>query len=171
MSPVTTYYANSYIGGSFVQVPIVYTQTFAFVPDQWAAPFSGEIGLGTIKGTIGVVKSKRGLPTQAPLAEGGARMDAENAEQAGFPLMEKPRQAGTNIKAEVVALMSKEKEEIMEELASQSHSLSSVEEAVEPSNKAKSTSAETGLANHASLVSRTGPMVIFFTGIITIYLS
>ncbi|KIW40102.1 uncharacterized protein PV06_07333 [Exophiala oligosperma] len=66
ISPITTYYANSMVDGSAVQVPVVYTQTFAPVPDQWPSPTAGEIGLGTIQGTIGVVHSKRDLPSPRP---------------------------------------------------------------------------------------------------------
>lgn len=68
VSPVTTYYANSYINGVATRVAVVYTQTFAAIPDQWPTYTAGEIGLGTLTGTIGVVKTKRSLPTQIPLA-------------------------------------------------------------------------------------------------------
>lgn len=48
----------------------VYTQTFQAVPQQWPSPSAGSIGLGTITGQVGVVKtsSKRGIdavPTAA----------------------------------------------------------------------------------------------------------
>ncbi|KAJ4509766.1 hypothetical protein HRR83_006912 [Exophiala dermatitidis] len=71
VSPITTYYIASEISGSQVQVPVVYTQTFPVSYVQWASPTAGEIGLGTIQGTIGVVRTdrKRSLPTQAPLGE------------------------------------------------------------------------------------------------------
>jgi hypothetical protein len=36
---------------------IVYTQLFSDVPEQWPTPSSGKIGLGTITGQIGVVKT------------------------------------------------------------------------------------------------------------------
>lgn len=49
-------------------ISIVYTQTFPSVPDQWPSPSSGEIGLGTIQGQIGVVKTKRSEPMEV-LAE------------------------------------------------------------------------------------------------------
>ncbi|OCT44863.1 hypothetical protein CLCR_06311 [Cladophialophora carrionii] len=73
ISPITTYYINSEVApGSFAQVPVVYTQTFAPVPDQWPSPVPGTIGLGTIQGTVGEVRSKRAVvlaePTQAPFA-------------------------------------------------------------------------------------------------------
>lgn len=81
---------------------------------------SGEIGLGTIVGTVGVV-SKRSLPTQAPLAdeipleegeksevvqkeEGGEKEEADSA-----PLMDKFRKLGKEIQEEITALMNKEK--------------------------------------------------------------
>lgn len=49
----------------------VYTQIFPAVPDQWPSPSAGTIGLGTIQGQIGVVKtiSKRNAwpePTASP---------------------------------------------------------------------------------------------------------
>lgn len=59
--------------GNPIMVP--YTQTFAKVPQQWPSASSGEIGLGTIQGQIGVVKTKRSEPmeilaepTEAPRA-------------------------------------------------------------------------------------------------------
>ena len=64
ISPITTYEADSVPpgGGAAVKVPIVYTQTFAKVPDQWELPGVGSIGMGGIQGQIGVVKSKRFVP-------------------------------------------------------------------------------------------------------------
>lgn len=50
MSPVTAY--SMYDG-----VIRTYTQTFAAVPVQWPSPSAGTIGLGTIQGTVGVVKT------------------------------------------------------------------------------------------------------------------
>lgn len=53
--------------GAYVQVQEVYTQTFALPIDQWPSATQGAIGLGTIQGEIGVVKTKRDLmPTQLP---------------------------------------------------------------------------------------------------------
>lgn len=59
LSPVTTYSKNGVAG--------VYTQTFAAVPDQWPSASAGSVGLGTISGQVGVVKtkSKRSAPAQA----------------------------------------------------------------------------------------------------------
>jgi hypothetical protein len=51
-----------------VQQPVVYTQTFPAIPDQWPSPVAGSIGLGTIVGTVGAVRSKRAEPTQALIA-------------------------------------------------------------------------------------------------------
>lgn len=45
---------NKLISGSYIGVQIVYTQTFAAVPDQWPGPQPGTIGLGTITGEIGI---------------------------------------------------------------------------------------------------------------------
>lgn len=50
MPAVTTFSRNGVAG--------VYTQLFVAVPDQWPNPEAGTIGLGTIVGQIGVVKSK-----------------------------------------------------------------------------------------------------------------
>ena len=70
VSPVTTYLANEEVApGSFAQVPVVYTQSFVLIPDQWPSAVAGTIGLGTIPGTVGQVRSKRSEPTQAPMAE------------------------------------------------------------------------------------------------------
>lgn len=40
-------------------VEVIYTQTFASVPDQMATAGSGSIGLGTITGTVGIVKDEK----------------------------------------------------------------------------------------------------------------
>ncbi|KAF7512126.1 hypothetical protein GJ744_002288 [Endocarpon pusillum] len=60
------------------QVQVVYSQAFEDVPDQWELPVAGSIGLGTIKGTVGVVKTnnkvRRGIvawPTAVPQAPEG----------------------------------------------------------------------------------------------------
>ncbi|KAL2426238.1 hypothetical protein ABEF95_001382 [Exophiala dermatitidis] len=84
VSPITTYYIASEISGSQVQVPVVYTQTFPKSYVQWASPTAGEIGLGTIQGTIGVIRTdrKRSLPTQAPLGELPSSLAGEAEESA-----------------------------------------------------------------------------------------
>lgn len=43
-----------------------YTQTFVAVQDQWPSPSAGTIGLGTITGEIGVVKTKENKRDVAP---------------------------------------------------------------------------------------------------------
>lgn len=46
---VTTYWPATYLANGQVEyLPVTYTQTFASVPDQWASPSSGTIGLGTL---------------------------------------------------------------------------------------------------------------------------
>lgn len=64
VSPVTTLTMMS----KGKDISVVYTQTFPSVPEQWPSPSSGEIGLGTIQGQIGVPKTKRSEPMQV-LAE------------------------------------------------------------------------------------------------------
>ena len=67
VSPITTVQIGEIKGGVYVQVEQVYTQTFALPVDQWPAATQGSIGLGTIQGEIGVVKTKRdAMPTQVP---------------------------------------------------------------------------------------------------------
>lgn len=47
---VTNYYINSQIGpGVGTNVAVVYTQTFANVPDQWPSAQPGTIGMGGLK--------------------------------------------------------------------------------------------------------------------------
>lgn len=65
VSPVTTF--QIYQGAT--QVAVVYTQTFAAVPDQWPGPSSGSVGLGTIQGTVGATRTnndKRDVTPTAP---------------------------------------------------------------------------------------------------------
>ena len=60
VSPVTTLTMMS----KGQDIRVVYTQTFAKTAlDPWPSPSSGEIGLGTIQGQVGVVKTKRSEPT------------------------------------------------------------------------------------------------------------
>jgi hypothetical protein len=59
VSPITTVQVNQIVNGVAQQVEVVYTQLFSPVPDQGLAPASGSIGLGTIQGQIGVVKTGR----------------------------------------------------------------------------------------------------------------
>ena len=44
-------------GAPAQQVQVVYSQAFEPVPDQWEEPQPGTVGMGTIKGTVGVVKT------------------------------------------------------------------------------------------------------------------
>ena len=75
VSPVTTY--QMYEGAT--QVAIVYTQTFASVPDQWPGPSSGSIGLGTVQGTVGVTKTNNDKrdATPTPAADVADQEEAE----------------------------------------------------------------------------------------------
>jgi len=59
LSPITTVQVNQIVNGVAQQVEVVYTQLFSAVPDQGLAPASGSIGLGTIQGEIGVVRTGR----------------------------------------------------------------------------------------------------------------
>jgi len=65
--PVVTNVASlQTINGVTTVVQIVFTQTFAATPlGTWAFPTPGvgSVGLGDIQGTVGSVKSKRGMPT------------------------------------------------------------------------------------------------------------
>ncbi|CZT18948.1 uncharacterized protein RCC_04793 [Ramularia collo-cygni] len=45
---VTTIYMQVSVGTTVTYAPIVVTQTFAKVPDQWPSPASGAIGYGTL---------------------------------------------------------------------------------------------------------------------------
>src|SRR5215469_4292944 len=53
----TNWVQTSPPGGGFTYVPLVYTQTFPSVYEPFPTPASGEIGLGTISGTVGVVRT------------------------------------------------------------------------------------------------------------------
>ena len=80
VSPVTTVLVNAVVNGVNQQIQEVYTQLFSLVPDQGFAPAAGEIGLGTIKGEIGVVKTraKRSAlpqPTQMAASEAFASFE------------------------------------------------------------------------------------------------
>ncbi|KAK4935109.1 hypothetical protein LTR10_023780 [Elasticomyces elasticus] len=129
ISPVTTYLANSYIGGVATQVAVVYTQTFAAVPDQWPSYTAGSIGLGTLTGTIGVVKSKRSLPTQMP-------MGSEGDDQLLPWIMKK-----------LVGTAKEEQEKIVEDLQKEGEKLKTFihdqEEGLQPKVKAEADSTRT----------------------------
>ena len=48
---------NEIVNGVAQAVEVVYTQLFSAVPDQGEAPGVGSIGLGTIQGQVGVVRT------------------------------------------------------------------------------------------------------------------
>ena len=45
--------------GQIRNVPVMYTQTFASVPSQGAAPAQGSVGLGSLTGAVGAVKTEQ----------------------------------------------------------------------------------------------------------------
>ncbi len=58
VSPVTEIHVESRLpNGKMTQVLVIYSQTFVSVPDQGPTPVQGKIGLGTLTGSIGVVKT------------------------------------------------------------------------------------------------------------------
>ncbi|KEF55432.1 uncharacterized protein A1O9_08182 [Exophiala aquamarina CBS 119918] len=111
VSPITTYQINLIRSGVNSQLNIVYTQTFNPIPDQWPSPTeAGTIGLGTIQGEIGVVKTKRSLPTQALLGNSADSTPTENAPvSSSIPLLDKLRKAGQEIEEEIEELLNKMK--------------------------------------------------------------
>ncbi|KAK5060126.1 hypothetical protein LTR84_010010 [Exophiala bonariae] len=116
VSPITTYQIDGVVNGVATRLNVVYTQTFNPIPDQWPSPTeAGTIGLGTIVGEIGVVKTKRSLPTQAPLAESpDPSPTAKSPEAENIPLLEKLRKAGKEMQAEVEELLNKVKKPAFE---------------------------------------------------------
>ncbi|KAK4988229.1 hypothetical protein LTR50_004055 [Elasticomyces elasticus] len=56
---VTTAWIETVLPGGKITtwVQVVYTQTFAAVPDQLPSPASGNVGLGTLTGTVGAVRT------------------------------------------------------------------------------------------------------------------
>jgi hypothetical protein len=89
VSPVTTLTMMS----KGQDIKVVYTQTFATTAlDPWPSPSSGEIGLGTIQGQVGQVKSKREeasgpqtalitIQTEVPEAERAQQLERTIAEK------------------------------------------------------------------------------------------
>jgi Killer toxin-resistance protein 1 len=72
VSPITTVQIGYVKDGQYIQVQVVYTQTFVTPVDQWPSATAGSIGLGTIEGVVGVVKTKRDVvpvETQLPTPE------------------------------------------------------------------------------------------------------
>jgi hypothetical protein len=93
VSPITTLTLQSM--GKQINVP--YTQTFSVVPDQWSTPVAGEIGLGTIQGTIGVPKSKRAEPMEVmaePTKTPTMRWQDEPDEETATALETRSRRRG-----------------------------------------------------------------------------
>ena len=58
VSPVTTVWMATVINGVTTNVQVAYTQTFAFAPGQGPSPLAGSIGMGTLTGTVGAVKTQ-----------------------------------------------------------------------------------------------------------------
>lgn len=57
---MTTFYAPSVLpGGVTKYVEVIYSQTFAQVPEPGPTAQAGEIGLGTLKGGVGVVRADK----------------------------------------------------------------------------------------------------------------
>ncbi|KAL8830069.1 MAG: hypothetical protein Q9191_001641 [Dirinaria sp. TL-2023a] len=54
---ITTFYQQTVVNGVSKQVAIVYTQKFSSVPSEGPTPKQGEIGLGTLTGKVGVVRT------------------------------------------------------------------------------------------------------------------
>lgn len=76
---MTTIQENYRVNGVAKQVEVVYTQLFSAVPDQGEAPGVGSIGLGTIVGPIGVVKTKKKRDV-IPMATAMAEVEVEKRE-------------------------------------------------------------------------------------------
>lgn len=56
---VTTYWVETVLGsGVTTWVEVVYTQTFEAVPSQGPEALSGSVGLGTLTGKVGAVKTQ-----------------------------------------------------------------------------------------------------------------
>lgn len=67
---VTTFMMNKQIGATVTYAAIVYTQTFADVPDQLPSPIPGTIGLGNLvkQGGDGAKNKKREAQPTAGIA-------------------------------------------------------------------------------------------------------
>lgn len=131
VSPITTYQIDLARSGSVTQLIVVYTQTFNPIPDQWPSPsLTGSIGLGTIAGQIGVVKTKRSLPTQAPLASSPDTTPTEKVpvhetttEDQLLQLLHKLRKAGQEATGEFSTLVAKVKKPSLKEIEDEITSL------------------------------------------------
>jgi len=73
-NPVTTLTVQTVVGGVTKQVPKIYTQSFGAAAS--APPvLTGTIGLGTLTGKVGVVKTKDAKSDAVPLLRGGLGME------------------------------------------------------------------------------------------------
>lgn len=57
--------------GIITNVEVVFTQTFAAVPDQWPSPSPGTIGMGTLTGAVGAVRTEQVKKNDAAPGSGG----------------------------------------------------------------------------------------------------
>jgi hypothetical protein len=99
VSPVTTLQVYQMVNGVPQQVQVVYTQLFSAVPDQGDPPASGEIGLGTIQGQVGVVKTARKRdakpePTELADIKVEKRMLVEGSVEDGAAVVKRRSLAG-----------------------------------------------------------------------------
>ena len=73
ISPITTAVGYSYPGGTPVAYTVIYTQLFTTPLDVWTPAIPGVIGMGTITGEIGVIRTEKvkkraeALQTQVPV--------------------------------------------------------------------------------------------------------
>jgi len=65
VNPVTTLWLPSNIGTTVTWVEVIYTQTFASVIDQWTTSGSGSVGMGTLTGEAGALKTSEARSSAA----------------------------------------------------------------------------------------------------------
>jgi len=68
--------------GQTTWLPVVFSQSFASVPDQGASAGAGSIGMGTLTGTTGAVKTaeaKKGSAASVNAGRGAALLAAAGA--------------------------------------------------------------------------------------------
>lgn len=70
---VTTVMENTIVGGVSKQIPVVYTQKFAGSLTSVEAVQSGSVGMGTLTGSVGVVKSSAAMAGR--MGFGNGRME------------------------------------------------------------------------------------------------
>jgi len=58
MNPMTTMWQATVVKGVTTYVEVIFSQTFASVPIQGPTPLEGKVGMGTLTGTVGAVKTK-----------------------------------------------------------------------------------------------------------------